>query len=199
MEWRAGCYDEPHSSDTPDCSEHVRPETHQMSRLAKVGATVLAAASLLSACAPPQGSVVGISVDRSGHPVAVVSVCSGHLDGVSLYFTPAEETVLEGTWRATAPLLPGQVARVPLIGPARPGWVIVKRPPDELVYPMYAVRGGTDDKSWATAWADFSPYELAGLRPGLVRWRPGDDIDAPDRLTPVVTFNREACARLQSR
>jgi hypothetical protein len=160
---------------------------------------VFAVASLLSACAPPTGSVVGISVDQSGRPVAVVSVCSGHLDGVSLYFTPAEETVLEGTWRATAPLLPGHVARVPLIGPARPGWEIVKPPPEALVYPMYAVRGGTDDKSWSTAWAHFSPFELTGLRPGLVRWRPGDDIEAPDQVTPVATFNRDACARLASR
>jgi hypothetical protein len=146
---------------------------------------------------PPPGSMVGVTVDTSGSPVAVIMVCRGHLDGIDFNWEAAEEGRTVGSWRAQKPLQPREFVTLPLLARTTiPGWMTVQTPPSSLPnLPGWGVAGWTTDRTWA-AQTLFQRSDLRHLSPDTVRWGYLDSSGGWSGTTSVSDFREHACSHL---
>ncbi|MGH3986579.1 MAG: hypothetical protein ACRDWY_15220 [Actinomycetes bacterium] len=156
-------------------------------------AALVAMPLALCACTVPIGGVTGITVDADGSPVAVVAVCEGQIDGVTVYAGQGEGGKDFGTWTARTPIR--REGRLPMAAPSS-GWAT-----DTPLAPLkarttYTVYGWTTDNNWSTGSVSFTLAELQDLDPGQVRYEAYDE--GTDRWThPKATeahFRDRACA-----
>ena len=161
---------------------------------------VLTAAIVLTACGPPSAGVMGVTVDENGRPVGVLEVCEGHIDGASLYETPADEASQSpsqhvGDW-SVAPAATSSS----YLDLTKPTGAWRSDTPFATLHPgrSYTLYGWTRDNSWSAGGVDFSPEDLKQLRPDQVRYDAGlhADEDDPDDTTatvPISEFRSRAC------
>ncbi|MFH9827175.1 MULTISPECIES: hypothetical protein [Streptomyces] len=158
-----------------------------------VGAVALASSA---ACTVPVAGITGVTVTEDGRPVGVLMVCHDHIDGATLYEDGAQdgsETVAE--WSRTPPA-EGLVTWPLTTGGG--GWSVDDPMPAALEKGRtYSLYGWTSDNSWSTAHVTFTLADLAGLRPGRVRYFAGDDAPGADRdglrTASVEEFRTDAC------
>ncbi|MFJ2739526.1 hypothetical protein ACIO3O_07650 [Streptomyces sp. NPDC087440] len=148
--------------------------------------------ALLTGCTVPVSGLTGVTVGRDGRPMGVVQSCEAPMDQVLLY-VPAKdpEAPPEATWRRSG--TPTEFATWPLSGEATGDWA-AQRPPKPLTpHVTYALYGATEDSSWSTLPVEFTPEDLAALKPGQVRYATAAD---PDVYTTGSTdaFRKAACA-----
>jgi hypothetical protein len=154
---------------------------HRISRF--LGCFAVAVA--LSACGPGEidrTGVTGMGVDGQGDLIGYIAMCSGHIDGATLYQTDGATL---GEW--TAPNAVTESAKWPL-GQSS-DWT-AKRPyrapsgSDEL-----NLYGWSDNNSTGASHVTFHLDDLSQLRPGQVLYW-SDSLKTAEE----GTFRRDACA-----
>lgn len=136
--------------------------------------------------------VTGISVDARGAPVAVLAICEGEIDALTLYTDSADKSITVGEWDRGEPITGS--ATVPLAAPDNT-WSVSK--PMGVIRPgvAYALFGGTHDNRWATAHVAFSAERLAKLRPSQVLTQEYDEKADKDydSVSDLATFSADEC------
>lgn len=139
-----------------------------------------------SACSVDDRAVVGLAVSADGSPMGVLQVCSKHIDGVTIYQTDNDHL---GTWTVD-PAATGFSTWSLVHGGS--GWT-VETPLAALkpgqTYDMY---GWTKNNTSAADGPEFTPEQLAALKPGQVLWDPLEK-DAP--VVTLAYFRQHACDR----
>ena len=155
-------------------------------------AVALAVAGALTGCSVEVGGVVGLTVGPNGDLVAVVAVCDGYLDGLSVYQGGGSEERKLGSWQRQEPIV--EEAELSLAGPSSE-WT-TKQPLGRLPQVTeLSVYGWTVKNRWSAVGPTFAAEDLAGLRSGEVWFEQYDQ--ASDRnvnaFVPRSDFRREAC------
>ncbi|MFE9694807.1 hypothetical protein [Micromonospora sp. NPDC005806] len=158
-------------------------------RTAAVSAAALLASAGLTACSPEIGAVIGVGVDESGQPVAMLAWCTPRPPDVLLLFDADSDDHhprhTEWDWPGRQYRVPDDAespATVPLTGfpPARL--------PDQVVnFAMYAA---TDDSSFSSRHVRFRLDDLTGREPGSVLATDYQDDAEPLRELTLDEFTR---------
>ncbi|MFF9148437.1 hypothetical protein ACF1BN_26645 [Streptomyces sp. NPDC014861] len=151
------------------------------------------AALLLTGCSVPPAGLTGVSVAEDGTPLGVLLMCHDHVDGATLHpgGRPPESEETTGAWRhegrvtgfTSWPLLPTAGA------PTAERWTAEQEATRLEKGRAYRLYGWTSDDSWSTVAVEFTPEDLARLRPGQVRYTVDDEI----RTTSLDDFRDLAC------
>lgn len=157
-----------HSSVTSALTRGIVQHDGTVSLFLKVSALALSglATAMLGGCETVEfGGATGVTVSEGGTPVAVLAVCKGQIDALTLYSGEGEKTVTRGDWSREGPIT--GLVTIDLASPPD-GWVTIH--PLDKVEPKvtYVLFGGTHDNRWATAHASFTTDKLEQLRPGEV-------------------------------
>jgi hypothetical protein len=140
-----------------------------------------AVVGLTSGCTVEARGVMGIGVGADGDPVAFLQVCSDHIDGATAYVTDSDH---RGSWTAD-PAATGFATWSLLDG--GDGWSVAEpfvAPEPGQVYSLY---GWTRDNSSSATSVSFTAADLAGMKPGQVRY---NDVTV---VTTVEEFRQHAC------
>jgi len=158
--------------------------------------TAVALSFALGGCTVPIDGVAGITLDRSGRPVAVLDSCKHDLDGASLDLTEGgggEKDV--GTWSMTTSTQ--TPVQWPLVSTGAPsGSVAVQDDPSDLDRrATYSLYGWTKDHSYSAVDVTFRLADLAGLRPGevLVYGDAAEGGTTGHRVVTLAELERLAC------
>ncbi|MFD5256785.1 hypothetical protein ACFWM5_28625 [Streptomyces bobili] len=159
-----------------------------------VGIVALASSA---GCTVPVAGITGVTVTEDGRPVGVLMVCHDRIDGATLYEDGAQEDRRDtvAAWSRTPPA-EGLVTWPLTTGGG--GWSVDDPMPAALEKGRtYSLYGWTSDNSWSTAHVTFTLADLAGLRPGRVRYFAGDDAPGADRdglwTASTEEFRTDAC------
>ncbi|WP_406264241.1 hypothetical protein OH779_14000 [Actinacidiphila glaucinigra] len=172
-----------------------------MGRNRRVVLAVLGAAGLglLSGCGAAITGVMGITVAEDGKPLAVMLVCEGRIESVTLHDAdrgPSRKSRL-AAWNRGRPATGFSVWSLESGGR---GWSVGKPMPPLEPGRTHTLYGWTDDPASATSGVDFTAGQLADLRPGQVRWFKGEEMPGADRegfaTGSVEEFRSEGCADL---
>ncbi|MFB7290518.1 hypothetical protein [Actinacidiphila glaucinigra] len=172
-----------------------------MGRIRRVVLAVLGTAGLglLSGCGPAITGVMGITVTEDGKPLAVMLVCDGQVERVTLHDAdrgPSRKSRL-AAWNRGRPATGFSVWSLESGGR---GWSVDKPMPPLEPGRGYTLHGWTGDPESTTSGVDFTAAQLAGLRPGQVRWFRGEGMPGADRggfaTAGVGEFRAEACGGL---
>jgi hypothetical protein len=142
----------------------------------------------LSACNVEAGSQIGLSVTNDGHPLAVVAICKGYLDGVSVYSGSGSKERDDGRWRHADRITSDTTLN--LDQPAE-GWS-TEQPLTLEGSRGYSVYGWTKANRWSATGLDFTRADLPALRAGQVwfeQWN-GDDFEMA--FVSMTAFHRAA-------
>ncbi|MFI8186413.1 hypothetical protein OG539_14705 [Actinacidiphila glaucinigra] len=172
-----------------------------MGRNRRVVLAVLGAAGLglLSGCGAATTGVMGISVTEDGKPLAVMLVCDGRVESVTLHDAdrgPSRKNRL-AAWSRGRPATGFSVWSLESGGR---GWSVEKTMAPLEPGRTYTLYGWTGDPASTTSGVDFTAAQLAGLRPGQVRWFKGEEMPGTDRdgfaTVGVAEFRADACGEL---
>ncbi|MEU3167300.1 hypothetical protein [Streptosporangium sp. NPDC006930] len=130
----------------------------------------------LTGCTVAANGYVGISVDESGHLIAVLAWCGPAPDGVKLYHervtprrsptsNPDDAYIDDAVYQA--PTLNGQSASFRLDAPAG-DWVITPKPPSLDPAITYNAYGFTNDNTSSLRHVKFELDDAAKIAPGRV-------------------------------
>lgn len=168
-----------------------------MGRNRRVVLAVLGAAGLglLSGCGAAITAVTGIAVTGDGKPLGVMLVCEGRVERVTLHDADEEisKKVHLAAWSRGKPVAGFSVWSLESGGK---GWSVDD--PMAALEPgrTYTLHGWTGDPTSTTDGVDFTPGQLAQLRPGQVRYHKGEGSGA-DRngyaTVSMAEFRSEAC------
>ncbi|GAA1557495.1 hypothetical protein [Kribbella lupini] len=154
---------------------------------------------VLTACGPPSGGAMGVTVDSLGRPIGVLEVCEGHIDGATLYETPTSESDSSDRYRGEWSVAPA-VSSSGRFDLRRGGGDWRAKTPLAALRPgtSYTLYGWTNDNSWSLGGVEFSPEDLATLQPGQVRYDAGlhaDEDNPPDTTAtmPIADFRSKVC------
>ncbi|MPY38664.1 hypothetical protein FNH04_01415 [Streptomyces phyllanthi] len=165
-------------------------------RNAVLAGTNLAALTLLTGCTVPPAGSTGISVTEDGRPLGVIVVCHDHIDGATLYtHTDDGKEKTLARWSHADPVKGFTTWPLETGGQ---GWKVDRAMPTTLdrrrTYTLY---GWTSDNSSSANHVSFTLAQLAGLKPGQVRYDAGDEADGADRnryrTASFDDFRTEAC------
>lgn len=145
----------------------------------------------LTGCTVAANGDVGISVDESGHLIAVLAWCGPAPDGVRLYHeratpqrgptsNPDDASIDDAKYHA--PTLSGQSASFRLDAPAD-GWAVTPKPPSLDPAITYKAYGFTNDNTSSLQRVTFELEDVAKVGPGQVLIQEWDgkrqqDVDA---------------------
>lgn len=119
-------------------------------------------------CTVEAGGVVGLTATPDSAPVAVLAVCEGYIDGLTLYDVDAgDDAPTSGSWRHQGRLA-GQVS----LDLERPGpeWVTEQVLQPLLPGKRYRLYGWTEKNRWSADGPHITAEDLQALRPGLVTY-----------------------------
>lgn len=145
---------------------------------------------LLSACQPADhAGQIGLSVDPSGRPVAVVLVCVGRLDRLLLN-TSGDQTV--ATLRRATPITGDKsVERVALSNPAHPWHLDSGAWSQPASGSTYELLGADSRFEWNAGGVVFTSETLRHLTPELVAYPRSEDSQTV--LTSVSDMVSDRC------
>jgi hypothetical protein len=149
--------------------------------------------ALLQGCSPAIVGVTGISVASDGTPVGVIQICRHSLDEAVLYRQdkPDADSGV-GDWAHDDPVT--QFTSWPLnIGGNR--WSPPEHPFIIEKNVHYRLYGASHDNSGSSVGVDFTPEDLAAMRPGQVRYFGYDPKIKDDAYITVTvdSFRANAC------
>ncbi len=125
----------------------------------------------LAGCTVAPGGVVGLTID-GGQPVAVIAVCEGYIDGVSVWADRQGKEVDLGSWKRIEPVT--DFGRLSLQAPG-PEWTeerdLGTLPASERVH----IYGWTTKNRWSARGLGFTGEDLARLRADAVWFEEYDD------------------------
>lgn len=146
-------------------------------------ALMLIALALSAGCSVESTGITGVGVDDSGELVGYVQMCSGRIDGTTLYETDGDTL---GSWKA-----PNAVTGFDTWTLGRPAdWTATERltaPTSDKEVSLY---GWTADDSTSSKPVTFRLQDLKGMKPGEVLY--GDSNFGFRRVTEAE-FRRDAC------
>lgn len=122
--------------------------------------TCVAVVVLLTGCSVPSTGIPGIARGEDGGLSAVVSMCDGHVDGVTIYFNPDEdsgESTTVGDWEYASPV-------------TQAGSVVLSPDPQSLMRQSvdYSVYSWSRDNTSSAYGMQFTLTDLTDLAPGEV-------------------------------
>jgi hypothetical protein len=149
-----------------------------------VVAALLIAVAAFTGCSVPTTGVTGIGIDEDGGLVGYVQMCSGRIDGTTLYETDGRTL---GNWNA-----PGSVTDFAKWTLGDPGdWTATQRYVEPTGEREYNLFGGTKDNSTASYSVTFLLQDVERMTPGEVRY--GGSIESPNVVVSEAEFRRHAC------
>ncbi len=158
-------------------------------------ALALALVVLLAGCSVEPGGVVGLTLDSGGQPVAVVSVCKGYIDGVTVWLEEDGKERDLGSWRRETAIR--DEAALSLKEPGT-GWATARGLGSLPAGPQLHIYGWTAKNRWSAPGPAFTTSDLAALRPSEV-WYERYDADKDESVMAFVSrdqFRAEACQSL---
>ncbi len=163
----------------------------------RLGCVVASAAAMLgvAGCSVESGGVVGLTIDGSGQPVAVIAVCEGYIDGVSVWSDRQGTEVDLGSWKRSEPVI--DLSKLSLQTPG-PEWTeerdLAELPASERVQ----IYGWTTKNRWSASGPGFTVEDLARLRADAVWFEEYDDGAGEWVMTYVAEkdFRAAACRSL---
>jgi hypothetical protein len=149
----------------------------------------LAGLLVLGGCTVESGSRVGLSVDAEGRPVAVVAVCKGYLDGLTIYSGHGSDEHDDAKWQHI-----GRLQADATLTLEEPGddWKVV-RPMELKPRQSYSIYGWTKANRWSAQGPDFNEADLRRLRAGQV-WYESNDGGFQNVFTSAAEFHTIACS-----
>ncbi len=159
-------------------------------RLIGVVALVSTALLLTSGCTVEVGGSVGLTKDAQGRLLAVVVVCHGYIDGLTMYRDDTENSDAHsndrGRWMNESPIK--RDTTLDLVGPGL-GWKTVV--PLAVLTPGQEVRiyGWTNKSRWSADGPAFQVSDLARLDSEHILSALSD----PNELVPRAEFRALAC------
>ncbi len=159
-------------------------------------AVVIAALLLTSACTVETGGSVGLTRDAEGHLLAVVVVCQGYIDGLTLYrddtSNPDSRSNDRGEWVSDSPIK--TEASLDLSAPG-PGWTSVKSLEPLDPAQEFRIYGWTHKNRWSAGGPTFRVSDIARLDRGHILVDPStaNEKRTRDGLVPIAEFRALAC------
>ena len=140
-------------------------------------ALVLALVALLAGCSVEPGGVVGLTLDPGGRPVAVVAVCKGYINGVTVWLEEDGKERDLGSWRRETASLDEAVLSIREPGT---GWVTARGLGSLPVGPQLHIYGWTEKNRWS------APGPASPLMTWLlfVPARSGTSVTTPTATSP---------------
>ena len=143
----------------------------------------------LSGCTVEAGSVVGLSVSADGHLLAVVAVCKGYLDGVSVYSGEGSEVRDDGRWQHT-----GRFSGNATLDLQVPDGVWTTKTALALdPARRQSIYGWTKDNRWSAVGPDFHASDLNKMRTGQVWIERVQGDGFITTLVPMAKFHESVC------
>jgi hypothetical protein len=132
-------------------------------RSAAIAVPIIAATAGLTGCSVTPGAVAGLTKDVAGNTMAIVTVCRGCLDWLTIY--SGEDGRDDGSWQHNGQLTGS--AQFLLSAPGAEWMVVAPLRPFEAGR-EYSLHGWTDADEWAATGPSFTTKTLAALEPGHV-------------------------------
>lgn len=159
-------------------------------RLTRIVVPLAAALVFTSGCSVESGGSVGLTKDAQGHLLAVVVICRGYIDGLTLYRDDTSNSDAHSNdrerWASGSPIKSG--ATLDLSDP-EPGWKVVT--PLSVLNPGQEVRiyGWTHKSRWSADGPVFHVSDLARVDSDHILSALSD----PNGLVPRADFRALAC------